>query len=97
MDAACAEILVQVHDDLGIAARAERVAALLELRAKLLVVIDFAVQDDDDRPVFVEKRLISRFEVDNPQPLNSEADTVVDENAARIGAAMFDRRAHPLE
>jgi len=53
-------LFVQVDDDLGVGMRSELVAARLEPRAKLDEVVDLAVIDDPDRPIFIGHRLIAR-------------------------------------
>ena len=92
-----AVVLVEVDDHLGVALRREAVPAAAELGGQLLVVVDLAVQHDDDRAVLVEDRLVAGLEVDDSQPLDAEADAVVEEEAARVWAAVLDHRAHALE
>jgi hypothetical protein len=72
-------------------------ACSLEVGAQLLEVVDLAVQDDDDRPIFVEDGLISGRKVDHAQSLNAQADPVLEEDTPRVRPSMFDHRAHLLE
>ena len=53
VDAVRAEFLVQVEDDLRIAARTEAVAAGLQPRSMIGVVVDLAVEDQPDGAVLV--------------------------------------------
>ena len=61
-----------VDEDLGVAAGREAVPPGLELLAEGGVVVDLAVVDDPDRPVFVRQRLMAALEVDDFQPPDAE-------------------------
>ena len=74
LDAARPELLVEVHDDLGVGRRREAVAARHELAPQLAVVVDLAVEDDPDRAVLVGDRLLAGLEVDDGQPAHAEPD-----------------------
>src|SRR5205823_8199219 len=89
-----AVLLVQVDEDLGVAARAEAVAGGLELPPELLVVVDLAVLDDVDGAVLVRDRLVARLEVDDREPAGGERDAAVEERPVAVGPAMPQRRAH---
>ncbi len=65
-------LLVGVDDRLGVAARAEAVAAGLQLGPQLGVVVDLAVEDDLDRTVLVGHRLVPPGEVDDAQPAHPD-------------------------
>src|SRR5436305_14348556 len=67
---------------------------LQELMPQLAVVVDLAVEDNDDRRILVEDRLIACLEIDHAQTLDSEADSLVDMDASRVGSAMLHGRAH---
>src|SRR5512136_1441938 len=60
-----AVLLEKVNDGLGIAMRAVAVAARDELLAQGKMVINFAVEYDPERAVFVRNRLMSAGNVDN--------------------------------
>src|SRR5262249_48065868 len=51
-------ILVEVDERLSIALGVEAMAATYQARTQLLVVVDFPVEDDPDRPVFVPNGLM---------------------------------------
>ena len=68
-----------------------------KLLAELAVVVDLTIQDDAMRAVLVVDRLVSGFEVDHPQALNSEPRATLEMNPARVGAAMLEQVAHRLE
>ena len=92
-----AVLLVEVDDHLGVALRGERWPRALQLRAQLAVVVDLAVQDDDDRAVLVEDRLVAGLEVDDAQALDAEARAPAMMEPARVRAAVLEPRAHARE
>ena len=59
------------------------------------VVVDLAVEDDRDRAVLVEDRLVAGREVDDAQALDAEGDVAALEDAAGVRPAVLERRAHP--
>ena len=65
-----------------------------KLAHQLLVVVDLAVLDDDDRSVLVRQGLVAAREVDDRQPSRREADAAVEERSIRIRPAVDERRAH---
>ena len=78
LDAVGAVLLVEVDDDLGVAVRARSGGPRRSSsRAQLAEVVDLAVEDDDDRAVLVEDRLVAGLEVDDAQALDAEADAAV--------------------
>jgi hypothetical protein len=65
LDAALALFFVEVNDGLGVAPRREPVAARDQLITQFPVVVDFAVEDDPHRAVFVGDRLTASGHVDD--------------------------------
>src|SRR6185369_16556337 len=63
-----------------------------EIGAQLAIVIDLAVENYRDTPVFVEYRLFTGDEIDDRQPSHSERYTACYKRAFRIGTTMD----HPL-
>ena len=76
---------------------AKRVARALQALAQLAVVVDLAVEDDRDRAVLVEDRLVAGGEVDHAQALDPEPHPGVDVDSARVRAAVLERGAHALQ
>ena len=68
-----------------------------ELRPERAEVVDFAVEDDPDGPIFVVDRLMSRRQIDDAQPPHAERNPLVHEPAFVVGAAMPDDLAHPAD
>src|SRR5215469_5147505 len=84
-----------MHDDLGIAARAEPVSPGFELIEQFDEVVDLTVEGDTDGAILIEKRLVSqRREIDDGQPAVSEADTWRRVIAVIIGPAVLERFRH---
>ena len=83
-----------MHDDLGVAARMEAVTERLQLGYELLVVVDLAVVDDDDRAVLVVEGLLTGREIDDREPAVTERDTRLEVQAVAIGPAVGDRVVH---
>ena len=84
-------------DDLGVGAAAEGDALALEAGAQIAVVVDLAVEDDDQPAVRRSHRLVpGRRQIDDGQPAEAErhARRRVDEIAGVVGAAMRQRRGH---
>ncbi len=67
LEAAFAPLFVTVDDDFGVGVRAEMVAARFERRAEMREIVDFAVEDDADRAVFVVDGLMAAAEIDDAQ------------------------------
>jgi hypothetical protein len=72
-----AEFLVQAQRNLAVRARAEPMAALLQIAPLTLEVIKFTVDDDMNAFVLVRDRLIAGCEVNNAQPRVSETDALI--------------------
>ena len=60
-------LLVSMQQDLGVRLGPEAVALGLQVGAQLVIVIDLAVEDNPDGPVFIRQRLVTADEVDNRQ------------------------------
>src|SRR6185369_6039773 len=71
-DHSVAILFVQVRQHFGVGCTAKRVSSLFEIGAKLAIVVDLTVENDGDRPVFIEYRLFTGDEIDDRQPSHSE-------------------------
>src|SRR6185369_12212623 len=71
-DHAVAVLFVQVRQDFGVGSAAKCMSTFFEFRAQLTVVVDLAVENYGDAPVFVENRLFTRDEINNRQPSHPE-------------------------
>ena len=89
-----AVLLVEMHDQLAVAAAAEDVAARLQLGLALGIVEQLAVADHGDGAVLVEDWLLAVTKPDNAEPLLDGADARCEQGAGLVGPAMGERRAH---
>ena len=83
-----------MDDRLAIAGGFEAMPARFQPPAQLAIIVDFAVEDELDRAVFVTKRLIAAGDVDDLEPPHRQTDSPVDEVARAIGTAMRQRIVH---
>ena len=87
-------LLVEMHERLGVAVGAQRVACALELAAELRVVVDLAVLDDDTASVLVRDRLVAVLEVEDREAPRRERDAAFHVLARTVGAAVDEQVAH---
>ena len=85
---ACAVPLVEVRQDLRVAAARERVPLALELAPQLLVVVQLAVLDGDDRAVLVQDGLVATRDVHDREPSHAEGDPGGHEGSAVVGTTV---------
>ena len=97
IDACLAPRLPRVDDDLGVALGAEHVPEGQQLGYELLIVVNLAVEDDNDAAVFVVERLLSGRHVDDRQPAMAQTDARLDVIATLVRAAMMLRFVHSRE
>ncbi len=96
-DEVAAELLVQVRDHLGVAARAQGVAPADEEVTQFAVVVDLAGRHGDDLPALVVHRLVAGPEVVDRQPGERERHPVVDMESGGVRPPVLDGRAHGVE
>jgi hypothetical protein len=73
------------------------VAALLQLRAQLYVVVDLTVEDRPDCAILIVDRLLPRGDVDNRQSTHPERYGLTRVEACVIRPTVSHDRGHPLE
>ena len=95
--ALCTVFLIGMNDRFCIGAGGELVAASDEIASEIGVVVDLAIENDNDRSVFIKDRLLSAAEVDDAQPSMAEADVVLDKITVIIRTAMRLSRCHALD
>src|SRR6266496_3363926 len=88
-------LLVQMENGLGIALGRERVPPSQEPAAKLAIVVDLAVEDDDLRAILVEDRLSPTRQIDDAEPSHPEANGALHVDALVVRPPMPDCLAHP--
>src|SRR5262245_16098101 len=89
-----AVLLVEMHDQLAIAAGAKLMTSSLKLGLALRIVEQLAVAQHCDGTVLVENRLLAVAQPDDTKPLRCCADPRGQQGAGFVGAAMSERRAH---
>ena len=98
VDAGLAPAVPGLRDDLRVARREEAQAVGLELAAQLAVVVDAAVEGDDEPEVGVHQRLGRPVaEVDDLQPPVGQRDAVQRPCPAAVGPAARDGVGHPVD
>jgi hypothetical protein len=66
----------------------------LQLFAQFLVVVNFAVENDPKRPVFICDRLVTGLNVDDAKAAHGQSDILLDKETGVIGPAMSDLPVH---
>jgi len=89
-----APLFVTVNDYLGIGACAERMAALLEIGAQFLEIINLAVKDDPDRFFGIRHRLVASRQINDGKPPEAESERSGDQIALIVRSAMPNRFGH---
>ena len=95
IDAALPPALPGVHDDFGVAACLEDVPERLQLGDQRLIVVDLAIEDDDDIAILVVDRLLAGREIDDRETSVAERHPRLEMLAIAIRAAMRLRIVHP--
>ncbi len=86
--------LPAVDQHFAVALRDEDVSGGRELVPQCAEIVDLAVEDDGDRAVGGDERLVAACDVDHRQPAKAESDRSVEEETVVIGAAMRKRGRH---
>ena len=83
-----------MDERLGVAVRSQLVSGALELAAKLRVVVDLAVLDDDAASVLVRDRLVAVREIDDREAPRREGDAAGKVLSGAVRAAVDEQIAH---
>ena len=86
-----------MKEDLGVGMGAEGVAQGDEPLAQGLIVVDLAVESDDQVMVFVIDGLVSAFEVDDAQAAEAQGRVVIHMLPIGVGPAVDDLVGHRLQ
>ena len=86
-----------MREDLRVAARAERVAGVLQVLTDVDVVVELAVLDRPDRSALVRDRLMPALDVDDAESANTERNAVLQVYAAVVRASMRHDIGHDAE
>ena len=88
-------VLVEVDEHFGVALGAEVVPGAFQPAAQVAEVVDFAVEDDPDRAVFVGERLLAAGHVDDRQPAMAQGDAGNIADAVRSAKSCDTRPRRP--
>src|SRR5262249_32201466 len=89
-----AHLFVEMHDDFGIGVGVKLVAAGDQFFAQFREIVDFAVEHDPDRLVFVVDGLVSAGEVNDAEPAHAEPGSAAGVDALVVRPAVDDGAAH---
>jgi hypothetical protein len=92
-----AALLVQVDEHFRVRVRLETVAATLELRAQLAVVVDLAVEEHTGRAFLVEDGLVAGGEVDDGEAPHAQREATLHQVARVVGTPVRHGVAHALD
>jgi len=83
-----------MHDRFGIRTRSEYVAQSFQRPAQRRVIVDFTVEDNEDRSVLVRHRLRATREIDDTETSVAEAETRLSVKTFAVGPTVIKRRRH---
>jgi hypothetical protein len=89
-----AVLLVEVREDLGVAAAVEPMPSQLELRTDLVVVVELAVLRSPDGLVLIGERLVAARQVDDAQSTRAKGVARPHLQPAVVGSPMLHRIGH---
>ena len=89
-----APFLIAVQQDFGIRLGGKGMPGRQQFGAQVLVVVDFAVVNDDKVAVLVVHRLAAAFKVDDRKPAVAQRDLIVNKIALAVGAAVGNQVGH---
>src|SRR5438874_3235768 len=77
-----------MEDDFGIAATSKPMALAIEEPSQFAIVVDLAVEHDDQRVVFVPDRLMPAFHIDDGQTARTQRRARLVEEPLIVGTAV---------
>ena len=95
LDALRPVFLIQMDDRFGVAVGAKAMAPRLEIGPQFLVVVDFAVEGDPNRLIFIGERLQARDQIDDREPPETERGTGLSQSGTTIRQRLAARRRRP--
>src|SRR2546429_3082978 len=81
LNALFAELLIKMNDYFSVACGRKSMPPAFKLFSERLVVINFAVEDSHDSPVFVVYWLLSSIQIDDAEPPHSDCEVPVSKPA----------------
>ena len=92
-----APLLIAMEQHLGVAFGGEGVARGDQFVAQRLVIVDFAVEGDDQRTVLIVDRLLASAQIDDAQATMSQSHMLVDVVTLTVRTTVSDDIGHPLQ
>src|SRR5439155_19167663 len=92
-----AVFFIEMQNRLSVALGAITMAARLQVRSELLMVVDFAVVNDPEVFVFVGDRLVAGGNIDDAEAAHGQPDITFDKEAVIVRPAMDDLMIHLLD
>src|SRR5205814_3104077 len=97
LNALLTEFLIKMDDDFGIARSCENMSPCFQLSSQQLVIINFAVEDSHDGPVFVADWLLPSTQIDDAKPPHSHRKVSVQKRAGIIRAPVVQDLEHVVQ
>ena len=94
VDTVASIFFVEVDNGLGVAVGAVAMALGCQAFSQSRMVVDFSVENDPDRAVFVADGLVAGGEIDDAQAAHAQAHGAVGEHAFVVGPAVQHGAAH---
>jgi hypothetical protein len=85
-----------VNNHLCITVRRKNMTTTTQLLSQLHVVVNLTIQNNHNRIILIEDRLITRLQIDDSQPLHTKTDTLIQKDATRIRTTMPHHVTHRL-
>ena len=92
-----AELLISVQQHFRVGFSRKDMAFFDQFSTNRLVVIDFAVEHQHHRFIFIKNRLAAAGQVDNGKPSETEGDILIDIACGLIGTAVGNTVAHSVD
>src|SRR6266487_7131110 len=89
-------LFIGMNNGFRVAICTEVMPAFLEFFLKLTIVIDFAIEDDQDALIFVEDGLLAASHVNDRKTAHTECNSISSPDSLTIWAAMADDLAHVI-
>ena len=83
-----------MNNGFGVAFGAVAMATGLQIFAQFLVVVNFAVENDPKRLVFIGDRLVTGLNVDDAEAAHGQSDVLLDKETGVIGPAVGELPVH---
>jgi hypothetical protein len=85
-----------MNDGFRVAMGFELVTAPFEIRCQILEVVNLAIKNDSNRPVFAEDGLVATSDVDNRKTSHAQRDARFNKRALVVRPAMSNYPTHPV-